>query len=401
MADQVSAPTGSSQPVGLDRATLHGLLQLGMWGFWIYGFGPSVPILRDELGISSAIAGLHSTASALGSIIAGIWGVSFVNQVGRGRARHLGALTLGFGVLLYVLAPSLAVSLPAVLIAGTGGAMIINTLNVSLIRHHRERGSAWLTSAHATGSTLGILAPVFIGLAISSGLGWRIALTLPPLVLVLAYVTLRGHDFDGDAHDPLPSTEQTPGPSAHTRQPMGARFWWIFAGLLSITVVEFSSLLWATDLLRTQHGFDRATAPLGFSVMLAGMAISRWISIPIVSRTGPRQPMAFSLVMTLTGAVVTLVTTVPVGGLIGMAVMGFGLGPLYPLIMGRAIAAASHHADRAANIASVGLGAIAGLAPFALGAAADVVGITAAFVAVPVAVVASGLCLAMARRYRS
>lgn len=376
-------------------------MQLGMWGFWIYGFGPSVPLLRDELGISSAVAGLHSTASALGSIVAGVWGVAFVKRVGRGTARHIGALMLGIGVLMYVLAPTLAVSLPAVFIAGTGGAIIINTLNVSLIRHHRHRGSAWLTSAHATGSTLGILAPVLIGVAISTGLGWRVALILPPVVLLVAYLSLRGHDFEGDDRSDTTASSDAPRSATGARQPMGPRFWWILAGLLSITVVEFSSLLWATDLLRSQHGFDRATAPLGFSVMLAGMALSRWISIPVVARTGPRRPMAVGLVMTLTGAIVTLVTTVPAGGLVGMAVMGMGLGPLYPLIMGRAIAAASHAPDRAANIASIGLGMIAGIAPFALGAAADVIGIASAFVAVPASVVASGLCLAMARRYRS
>ena len=49
-------------------------------------------------------------------------------------------------------------------------------------------------------------------------------------------------------------------------------------------------------------------------------------------------------------------------------------------------------------MASIWLGVVVGVAPFALGAAADVVGITAAFVAVPASVVASGLCLAMARR---
>lgn len=395
-----TTPTERLRSAGFDRPTLHALLQLGMWGFWLYGFGPSVPLLRDDFGVSSALAGLHSTASALGAIVAGTLGVRVVNRIGRGAARTTGGYLLVVGAALYLLAPSLAISIPAAFIAGTGGAVIVNTLNVSVLQHHGRRGTAWLTSTHAMGSTLGILAPLLMGVAIAVGLGWRSALAVVPVVIVVAHLSLRRHSMRGDARSD--AGEQTaahaPAPTHRAHQRLGARYWWILGGLLAITAVEFCTTLWATDLLRVRHGLDDANAALGFSLLLVGMATSRWLSIPIVTRMGTKRPIAVGLVFALLGAVVTPVTTTPTGGLLGLTLLGIGLGPLYPLIIGRAIAAAPHAPDRAANMASIWLGVVVGVAPFALGAAADVVGITAAFVAVPASVVASGLCLAMARR---
>ena len=38
--------------------------QLAVFGYFLYGFGPSVPLQRDDLHVSSAIGGLHGTALA-------------------------------------------------------------------------------------------------------------------------------------------------------------------------------------------------------------------------------------------------------------------------------------------------------------------------------------------------
>ncbi len=55
-----------------DRITLLLYAQLGVWGFFLYGFGPVVPLLRDEQGVSAALASLHGTGLAVGILIAGV-----------------------------------------------------------------------------------------------------------------------------------------------------------------------------------------------------------------------------------------------------------------------------------------------------------------------------------------
>ncbi|MGH8894974.1 MAG: MFS transporter, partial [Actinomycetes bacterium] len=51
-----------------DRLTWVTYLQLGSYGYFLYGVGPSLSLLRDELDISRTVAGLHGTALAVGAL---------------------------------------------------------------------------------------------------------------------------------------------------------------------------------------------------------------------------------------------------------------------------------------------------------------------------------------------
>ncbi|NED58294.1 MFS transporter, partial [Micromonospora aurantiaca] len=67
-----------------DRITWLTYAQLGLWGFFLYGFGPVVPLLRDEQGTSAAVAGLHSTGIAVGALAGGALFAPAARRLGRG-----------------------------------------------------------------------------------------------------------------------------------------------------------------------------------------------------------------------------------------------------------------------------------------------------------------------------
>ena len=48
-----------------DRRTWLTYGQLGVYGWFLYGFGPALTLLRDEQGFTRTVAGLHGTALAL------------------------------------------------------------------------------------------------------------------------------------------------------------------------------------------------------------------------------------------------------------------------------------------------------------------------------------------------
>ena len=62
---------------------LHLYALLGAWGYFLYGFGPVVSLLRDEQHISRGVASLHSTAFAAGAVIGGIVTPRLVRRYGR------------------------------------------------------------------------------------------------------------------------------------------------------------------------------------------------------------------------------------------------------------------------------------------------------------------------------
>ena len=52
-------PPSSADALHRDRLTWLVYLQLGCFGYFLYGFGPTVSLLRDEQGISRTLSGLH------------------------------------------------------------------------------------------------------------------------------------------------------------------------------------------------------------------------------------------------------------------------------------------------------------------------------------------------------
>ncbi len=92
------------------------------FGYFLYGFGPSVPLLRDDLGVSSAVGGLHGTALAAGSTLAGVTLALLSRRVGRTGTLRVGLLGLAAGTLLYCLVPVLPVTLAGALVCGFFGS---------------------------------------------------------------------------------------------------------------------------------------------------------------------------------------------------------------------------------------------------------------------------------------
>jgi predicted MFS family arabinose efflux permease len=376
-----------------DRATRLTLLQLSLHGYFLYAFGPSIPFLRDEFGISSALAGLHSTAMSMGAIIAGTLGVQLVRRFGRGRMRWIGVSMLAAGALLYAVAPGVSFSMLAVILTGTGGSIIVNATNVALLQHHEgARGPMWASYAHAFAATIGTLAPVLIGVTVAVGLGWRPPFLLIPIGAAVIALLMRGTAMRGDTV--VEAREATPtGASAR----LSPTFWWIFSGLLFGVAVEFCLTVWVTDLLRQSHGLADATAAWAFSVMLVGLTAARWFAGGLSLRIGTARVIGGGLILLFFGVALLLIVPTPTVGFVSMFIIGIGLGPQYPFVIARTIAAAGAAGDKASSVASVGIGLTVATAPFALGAAADAVGVVTAFYVIPVLVLASLACLTVAR----
>jgi len=63
--------------------------QLGAWAYFLYGFSPVVPLLRDEQHVTRGEASLHSLALATGALVAGAVSPYLVRRLGRGNAMWL------------------------------------------------------------------------------------------------------------------------------------------------------------------------------------------------------------------------------------------------------------------------------------------------------------------------
>ncbi len=377
-----------------DRSTWITYVQVGLFGYFLYSFGPSIALLRDESGTSRAIASLHGTAMAVGSVAVGLAAPYVVRGIGRGRMMRTGSLLVAVGLALYVAGGGvLALTLLGILVASVGGTLALVGAN-AFMPDHQDRGPATpqaMSEMHAFGAVMGLLGPLAVGLAVGLTWGWRPAVIAGGVAFLVLEVVRgrRVHDFDGrygdegDEHPPIERLSRT--------------FWIALIVFTCSAGLEFSLTFWGSDLVRERAGLGEAAAAAAIATIVGGLAIGRVVGSQVVARFDPETVLSNSFALSVVGFAIAWVSTNPAVMLTGLLVTGLGMGLQSPLGIGRAVRAAGAQVDRAAGLTSVAAGAASGVAPFALGALADAVGVHTAFLIVPVLGVVGAVLVRLVR----
>jgi MFS family permease len=356
-----------------------------MWGWFLYSFGPVVPLLRREQGTTRAVAGLHGTALAAGALISAAVTLPLVHRLGRRRVMYLacGLATAGLVLLVGLRGP--AYTVPSVLVLGIGGALGLNAVNPVLSDHHGDLGAGAIGEANAVATACGVVAPIGVGVSVALGLTWRgaSALTLPLLaaVCVLLYRTPNAAAFTA-------VTRSHGGRQGPPPRP----FWLAWGVMITCVGTEFCCTFWSADQLRTHVGLGADAASAAVSALLVGMTIGRLSSVPLTARWSVVRLLVAAIALALVGWAVMWTASSALLAVVGLGVLGLGLALQFPLSLVRTMQESGGRPDTANALASVGTGLASGLAPFALGALADHVGAHDGFLLVP-GLLASGLGL--------
>jgi predicted MFS family arabinose efflux permease len=369
--------------------------QLAVFGYFLYGFGPSVPLQRDDLHVSSAIGGLHGTALATGSTLAGLTFAALSRRVGRTGTLRVGLLGLAAGTLLYCLVPALPVTLAGALVCGVFGSYVVTGSVVVLSAAHGPAGAAAISESNAAAAAAGLVAPLLLGAGAALGIGWQSGLLLAAVFALVVWVLsvwVARHPTDptGAEGGPVDRAADLPGP-------LPAAFWLAWVVTLLCIGVEFCMTFWAADELREQAGASPAAATAGITAIVGGMFAGRLLGGRLALRVGPGRLLLAAVAVTLVGFAAFWLSAAPVAALAGLVVIGLGISLQYPLGTVRAVAASAGRPDRAAGRLSIAAGLASGIAPFVLGALADRIGTHAAFLLVPALLVAAAVGVLLGR----
>ncbi|WP_155374329.1 MFS transporter [Catellatospora vulcania] len=395
-----------------DLATWLIYLQLGLWGYFNYGFGPIVPLLRAEQGTSAAVAGLHSTAIAVGAVAGGALYPHLSRRFGRGPVLWACQAVIAASVLGYVLLPAyFAVTIGLTILVATAGIAAIGGIVSALSERHGPAGPAAISEANAVACAAGLAAPLIIGGAIRAGLGWRagLALLVALIALVAVIAKIKGVRIPSGLPAPAPvpvlagsgaraPLDATAGPVAAGReQPAevaeprarGERrplppAYWLAWGMMTVTgAVEVVLSMWTAEVLRDQVGLSAGAATAVMSAIVGGMFVGRLAGARIALRL-PSIPLYLgALVLSLAGFTVFWGAGSAVVAVAGLVIVGLGNAMHYPLAISLAVAAAPGQADRAAGVASYSMAVSFGAGPLLLGLVADQVGAHTAFLFIP------------------
>jgi len=319
--DDASAVEGKPRNPRL-AASLYFLTDGMVFGTW----AALIPSFKAKFGLSEAQLSLVLLAIAAGAIVS-------MPTTGRTVARHGSRANLRFfapafciSLALLVLSPHPGLFIAAAFLFGAVKGAFNVSINSQAIAIENAARKPIISSFHALWSLGGMTAALVVGAALKIGLS-PAAIAIGIAVVLLAVVTAYyPHLLGGDAS---PRTES------------GAKFRFPNGKLLRIGIVTFMVLFaegvmmdWSVVYARTISGAEAWLAPLAYGVFSGCMALGRLFGGPMISRLGPSGMLKVGGIFTTIGlAIVTGIHVWP-ATFVGLALTGFGLANLVPILFG-------------------------------------------------------------------
>jgi CP family cyanate transporter-like MFS transporter len=335
-------PPESSQPATGRPLAVLGALFLATLALrpQLVGIGPLLPAIQTDLGVSFAVAGLLGTIPVL---LMGAFAPLGPWVAGRIGPRQAIALCL-VGVIVFGAARALAPGIALVLVTTIGIGLGMGTAGALLpivVKLRAVDVPARATGAYAAGIVTGALIAAAVAVPLALELGsWRWPLLLFAVAgiasLAAWLVLLPGDD---------PSLRGTGRPP---RLPWRHRTAWLLAGIFGAqSMLYYTSISWLPAVYVERGWSEPEAGNLVAIIHLVGLAAG--IVIPFLAdRAGSRRSQLVSI------AAVTCVglagfIALPDAAVIWAAVIGVGLGAIFPLCLTLPVDVA----DRAASVGAV------------------------------------------------
>ncbi|MFI6037080.1 MFS transporter [Streptomyces sp. NPDC051315] len=312
------APAPPAAPVFTPTAVVASCVGFVLIGALQALYGPAIPALREEFGLSPSAAGLALSAHFIGGV-AGV--LLFDRLYGRtGNRRILGAsyLLMALGAAGFALAPNWPTALAAALLAGLGFGGIDYGLNQLFAVGFGHRSAALLNILNAHFGVGAILGPALIG---ATGAGHYpavfLAFALANLPLLLC---LRG------VRDSAPQPTGSAPPTGALGRSLTSVLT-VFVTLYVLHVgIEAGVGGWEPTHLETV-GYGAGVAATATSVYWLMMTVGRFLVAPLALR------FSAPAIITVSCAGMTaclLLATVPALAPYAYAGVGLFIAPIFP-----------------------------------------------------------------------
>jgi MFS family permease len=300
---------------------------------------------------------------------AGLSGAALAARWGRRLLFWGGAAGMAVGALLLLLGRQPAATLAAVLVMGYLGTLLLIMVQATLADHHGVHRATALTEANIFAILCAGLAPILLGFFQGTPLTWRAALLLP----VAAFGLLAFFNWRIQIPQPLAAQH------AHADGHLPRLFWAFWVVLLLSVALEWSVVGWGTDFLASTVGFSPASAAALFSLFFFGAVLGRFANSRWTQHVPARKLLLMMLFVVAASFPFFWLAQSQWLNLLGLVVVGFGIGSLFPLGLGAALDIAEGQSDAASSRVSMGTGLAMLLVPFTLGWVADVYDLRSAF----------------------
>jgi predicted MFS family arabinose efflux permease len=359
-------------------------LQSSCVTFFLGAFGPSQPLLRADQHTSLTIASLHGTSMGVAAIFAGYANSHLVHKFGRTRTGWIGLGIFSLGVICFVISNPVQLTILAALLAGFGVSVVINNFVTSLTSHYGKNAAYMVTRANAIGSVSFVLGTLTVGLIADTYRDfWRIGiLAVLPFALYLFF-------FRRDKNE----VEHVPSEDGPQGGKLSAHFWISLFGFFCSIATEFAISFWAAALVLDRTGASPAISTLIVVAFGSGMALGRWFGPAVLKQFEIDSQIKVYMSTQFIGFALLWFSHNLFISFFSLLITGIGVSSQFTLTSLRLIGLSDRRPDLSMGKSSLAAGLAIGLSPFILGLLGDHLGISRAYIMVPVLIMISFLVI--------
>jgi fucose permease len=328
--------------------------------------GVAWPSIRTSFALPLDAIGALLMATTAGYLLSSSGSGRMISALGVGRYLTISSIVAGVGLLGYSIAPRWWAIVTFGLLTGAGGGAIDAGLNTYFSANHSASLMNWLHACYGIGATLG---PAIMTVILDLGHSWRwgyvLVVVFEGLLASGFALTQRGWKLSNPT-----SLQADPHQQAAVRILDTLRVPAVWAGIALFVVftgLEGSGGQWPYTLFTEGRSVDMNTAGLWVSVYWGSLTVGRILFGIVADRIGVIRIVRACMLGSICGAALLWWNLVDILGFLGLALIGFSLAPIFPLMISdtpRRVG--GRHAANAIGFqiagAGLGLAALPGLA---------------------------------------
>ncbi len=299
------------------------------------GFGLSAglmgviwPSMRDGFGVNDEVYGTLSLATLVCSLLVTANSGVLLARFGIGVSLLASCLIGGLGALVSILAPNWGVFVAIQSATALGSALLNPAVNIYFAAYQSTGRMNWLHACWGLGATV---SPVLMARLIQAGGTWRAGYVMIGLVY-LALSVVFGLTLKRWPSAVGAEAKSEPEAVRGTRTLALPAVWLSLLLFFTFTGMEGASAQWPFTLFTEGRGIDAAVAGAWVSAYWVGITVGRVVFGVVAQKAPPSTLVRGCMLGLCAGTAAIWWAPLPLIGFIGLALTGFCLAPLFPVL---------------------------------------------------------------------